>query len=180
MDCILVRHGIAVEPDEWEGTEENRPLTEKGKKRARQAAQGLAALDCKPTHLFTSPFVRAYDTARLLRAVVCPALKVETCEELAVGATPEHMVALLHTFPPDSVVICVGHEPLLGELAALLLCGKALPNFPLKKAGCACIKTEGVIKPGQGRLHWWLQPIQLRALGKRTQITKNGKGSRRP
>ncbi|MBI5672864.1 MAG: histidine phosphatase family protein, partial [Nitrospirae bacterium] len=50
MDCILVRHGIAVEPDEWEGAEENRPLTEKGKRRARQAAEGLAALDCKPTH----------------------------------------------------------------------------------------------------------------------------------
>jgi phosphohistidine phosphatase len=56
MDCILVRHGIAVEPDEWDGAEENRPLTEKGKRRARQAAEGLAALDCQPTHLFTSPY----------------------------------------------------------------------------------------------------------------------------
>jgi hypothetical protein len=31
MECILVRHGIAVEPDEWEGEEENLPLMEKGK-----------------------------------------------------------------------------------------------------------------------------------------------------
>lgn len=73
MDYILVCYWIAVKPDEWEGGEENRPLTEKGKKRARQAAEGLAALDCKPTHLFTSPFVRAYDMARLLRAIVSPA-----------------------------------------------------------------------------------------------------------
>ena len=26
MDCILLRHGIAVERDEWEGTDADRPL----------------------------------------------------------------------------------------------------------------------------------------------------------
>jgi len=175
MHCILVRHGIAVEPDEWEGMEENRPLTEKGKKRVRQAAEGLAALDCQPTHLFTSPFVRAYDTARLLRMVICPTLKVETREELAVGAKPEQLVGLLRTLPLDAVVVCVGHEPQLGEVVGLLLCGKVLPNFPLKKAGAARIESEGVLSPGQGRLGWWLQPMQLRALGKRAHAKKRGR-----
>lgn len=167
MDCILVRHGIAVEPDEWEGAEENRPLTEKGKRRARQAAEGLAALDCKPTHLFTSPFVRAYDTARLVRAVVCPTLKVEAREELAAGAKPEPLIELFRTLPIDAVVVCVGHEPQLGEVVSLLLCGKALPNFPLKKSGAALVESEGVMNPGQGRLCWWLRPMQLRTIGKR-------------
>jgi phosphohistidine phosphatase len=167
MDCILVRHGIAVEPGDWEGTEENRPLTEKGKRRVRQAAEGMAVLDCKPTHLFTSPFVRAYDTAKLLRAIVCPTVKVETREELSAGTKPERLVGLFGTLPLDAVVVCVGHEPQLGEVISLLLCGKALPNFPLKKAGAALVELEGVIKPGQGRLCWWLQPMQLRAIGKR-------------
>lgn len=166
MDCILVRHGIAVEPDEWDGTEENRPLTEKGKRRVRQAAEGLAALDCKPTHLFTSPFVRAYDTARQLRAIICPTLKIETREELVVGAKPERLVGLFRALPSDAVVVCVGHEPQLGEVVSLLLCGKALPNFPLKKAGAALVESEGVINQGGGRLSWWLQPRQLRTMGK--------------
>jgi hypothetical protein len=51
--------GIAVEPDEWEVAEENRPLMEKGMNPVRQAAEGLAAPGCKPTHLFASPFVRS-------------------------------------------------------------------------------------------------------------------------
>ncbi len=169
MDCILVRHGIAVEPDEWDGAEENRPLTEKGKRRTRQAAEGLAALGCKPTHLLTSPFVRAYDTARLLRAILCPTLKLETREELAVGATPEQLGAFLSTFPADAVIICVGHEPQLGEVASLWLCGKATSNFPLKKAGAVRVEAAGVIKPGQGRLCWWLQPMQLRSIGRRAR-----------
>ncbi len=170
MECILIRHGIALEPDEWEGTEENRPLTEKGKRRVRQAAEGLLTLGCRPTHLFSSPFVRAYDTAKLLRTVVCPALKIETHEELAVGAKPEQLLRLLRTLPSDSVVVCVGHEPLLGEVASLLVCGKALPNFSLKKSGAACIETENSIHPGQGRLCWLLQPAQLKVIGKRRPV----------
>lgn len=172
MDCIFVRHGIAVQAEEWEGEEENRPLTEKGKRRVRQMAEGLAALDCKPTHLFTSPFVRAYDTARLLRAIICPTLKVETREELAVGAKPEQVVTLLRTLPSEAVAVCVGHEPQLGEVVSLLLCGKALPNFPLKKAGAARVVSEGLAAVAQGRLSWWLQPVQLRALGKRAPAKK--------
>lgn len=166
MDCVLIRHGVAVEPEEWEGSEENRPLTEKGKKRVLLAAAGLAALDCNPTNLLSSPFVRAYDTARLLRTVLCPSVKVETRQELAVGSTPERILRLLRAFPAESIVICVGHEPLLGEAAALLLCGKATANFPMKKAGAALIRLPGMVKPGQGLLHWWLQPMQLRALGR--------------
>ena len=168
MECILFRHGIAIEPDEWEGTEENRPLTDKGKKRTRQAAQGLAMLGCRLTHLFTSPFVRAYDTARLVRTAVCPTLKLETREELSVGTKPEQLVAFLRTLPTDAVVLCVGHEPLLGEVASLLLCGKGLPNFPFKKAGAASFELTDGVKLGQTRLHWWLQPGQLRAIGRRT------------
>ena len=172
MECILIRHGIAVERDEWEGTDENRPLTDRGKKRARQVAAGLAALGCKPTHLFTSPFVRAYDTARLLRTVVCPRLKMETREELAVGANPEQLANILQSLPSDAVVLCVGHEPFLGEVVSVLLCRKALPNFPFKKAGAACIEAEGKGRAGQYRLRWWLPPMQLRVLGKRARMKR--------
>lgn len=178
MDCVLIRHGIAVEPEEWEGSEENRPLTEKGKKRARQAATGLAALNCKPTHLFSSPFVRAYDTARLIRTVVCPSLKVETRDELAVGSTPGQIVSFLRALPSESVVLCVGHEPLLGEVAGILLCGKPTSNFSMKKAGAALIHLSGSVKPGQGLLRWWLQPMQLRAMRKeRTKDTGTDESS---
>jgi len=172
MHCILVRHGIAIESGEWEGVEENRPLTEKGKARVRQVARGLNRLDIKPTHLLTSPFVRAYDTARLLRVALCPSVKLETREELAVGAKPEQLIALLRTVPSDAVVMCVGHEPFLGEIASLWLCGKILPSFPLKKAGVACVEFPEEVRPGHGQLQWWLQPVQLRVIGKRSDKKK--------
>jgi phosphohistidine phosphatase len=167
MECLLVRHGIAVDAEQWDGSEENRPLTEKGKKRVRQAAAGLAALGCKPTRLCSSPMVRAYDTARLLRAAVCPTLKVETRDELAAGAAPEQVIAWLRSLPAESTVVCVGHEPLLGAVAGVLLAGKPITGLGLKKAGAALIHLPDGPKPGQGVLRWWLQPMQLRTLGKR-------------
>ncbi len=170
MDCLLIRHGIAVDAEKWDGSEENRPLTEKGRKRVRQSAAGLVVVGCKPTRLFSSPFVRAYDTARLLRTVVCPTLKIETRDELAVGASPEQILSFLRACPADSTVVCVGHEPLLGEVAGVLVCGKPITGMALKKAGAALIHLPDGPKPGQGVLRWWLQPMQLRVLGKRMPV----------
>jgi hypothetical protein len=36
----------------------------------------------------------------------------------------------------------------------------------MKKAGAALIHFPGMVKPGQGLLQWWLEPMQLRALGR--------------
>jgi phosphohistidine phosphatase len=69
--------------------------------------------------------------------------------------------------PAESTVVCVGHEPLLGAVAGVLLVGKPIPGLSLKKAGAALIHLPDGPKPGSGVLHWWLQPMQLRALGKK-------------
>jgi phosphohistidine phosphatase len=167
MDCILVRHGIAVEPEEWTGPEADRPLTEKGIRRVREAAAGLAALGIAPTHLWSSPYARARETAVIIRRSVCRSLSLELRDELAIGSAPQNVVALLRQLPQDAIVLCVGHEPLLGETAGLLLSGRPSSNYPMKKAGAAWLQLEGEAAPGRARLHCWLQPAQLRALGKR-------------
>jgi phosphohistidine phosphatase len=164
MDCVLFRHGIAVEPDEWDGAEAERPLTEKGGKRVRQAASGLASLNLSPTHILSSPFTRARSTAKLIQTVVCPSIQIQLLNDLAVDSTPERLLNKLREYPADAVVLCVGHEPLLGRLAGLLLCGNPAGGFAMKKSGAALIHLRGDVMPGQGTLGWWLQPGQLRAL----------------
>lgn len=164
MDCVLFRHGIAVEPEEWDGFEEDRPLTDKGRKQVRQAASALASMNLAPTHLLSSPFARARDTAILIQSVLCPSLQIQIVNDLAVGSSPERLLPLWRKYPADSVVLCVGHEPSLGQLAAILLCGKATTGFPMKKAGAALIHLPHDVLPGQGLLGWWLQPAQLRRL----------------
>lgn len=162
MDCILLRHGIAIDAEEWNGPDKTRPLTGEGKKKVRQVAKGLAALRLSPTQLLSSPLTRARDTAVLVGVILCPALSVIECEQLDPESSPAQFAAALRRFPADAVVLCVGHEPLLGRTASYLLTGQPLDCFRMKKAGAALIHFDGKITPGRGLLCWWLQPSQLR------------------
>jgi phosphohistidine phosphatase len=167
MDCVFVRHGIAVEREEWEGKDANRPLTDKGKQRVRQVAAGLRRLDVQPTVIYASPARRALETAQLLHDLLAGTAPMELQDELLPDAPPDRLFSLLHDLQPDACVLCVGHEPQLGMAASVLLSGRATASFPLKKAGACLIELPTTAKPGRGVLRWWLTPNQLRAMGRR-------------
>ena len=168
MDCVLLRHGIAVERDEWEGPDGDRPLTERGAKRVAQVAAGLNRLDVQPTHVLSSPLIRAIETAKIAHNSLRVRSAMQIADELLPDAPPNRLLTILHNLPPDSCVLCVGHEPHLGMAASVLLSGQASASFPLKKAGACLIELSIPAKPGQGVLRWWLTSSQLRAMGKRT------------
>ncbi len=166
MDCVLLRHGIAVERDEWEGTDGDRPLTERGAKRVAQVAIGLSRLDVQPTHVFSSPLIRAIETAKIVRGALSVRSAIEIVDELLPDASPHRFLSILRKLPPESSVLCIGHEPQLGMAASVLLSGRVSASFPLKKAGACLIELSIPAKPGRGVLRWWLTPSQLRAMGK--------------
>ena len=166
MDCVLFRHGIAVAREVWDGQEAERPLTPKGAEKTRQAAAGLLRVDITPTHLLSSPFIRALETAKVIRQVFRLRADVQLCDELLPDAPPDKLFTVLSGFPEDACVVCVGHEPHLGEAAGIMLFAKPTPGLSLKKAGACCIQFEKSPKAGQGALRWWLTPAQLRSLRK--------------
>jgi len=173
MDCLFVRHGVAVAREEWHGKDLDRPLTEEGKRRVRQVAAGLRRLDVRPTVIYTSSARRAVETAELLLDLSTKPSLMQLRDELLPEAPPAGVVGLLKNLPPESCVICVGHEPQLGMAASVLLSGRASASFPLKKAGACLIELSIPAKSGRGVLHWWMTPGQLRAIGKR----KTGAGA---
>jgi len=167
MDCVLLRHGIAVERDEWEGSDGDRPLTERGAKRVAQAAAGLSRLDVQPTHVFSSPLIRAMETAKIVLSSlrVCSAMHV--VDELLPDAPPHRLLSILRKLSPESCVLCIGHEPQLGKTASVLLSGRGSASFSLEKSGACLIELSMPAKPIRGVLRWWLTPGQLQAMGKR-------------
>ena len=167
MDCLLFRHGIAVEPQECDGPEARRPLTAKGTEKVRQAAQGLLRMDMAPTHIASSPFVRAGQTAEILRDVLHESIGISRWTELLPDAPPRLLFDRLVKFPEDSCVLCVGHEPHLSAVAGLMIAGGLVSGLVFKKGGACLIRFDGTVKPGEGALRWWLMPMQLRALGER-------------
>ena len=67
MRIVLLRHGPAGERDplRWPDDRE-RPLTDKGVTRTRQAVRGLLRLEQSVDAVLTSPLLRAEQTARVL------------------------------------------------------------------------------------------------------------------
>jgi phosphohistidine phosphatase len=167
MVCLLLRHGIAVERDEWEGAEADRPLTEQGAKRVAQVAAGLNRLGVQPTHVLSSPLIRAIETAKIVHRSLRVRSAVQIVDELLPDAPPDRFLSILHDLPPDAWVLCIGHEPQLGMAASFMLSGRATASFPMKKAGACLIELSLPVKSGRGVLRWWLTPSQLREMGKR-------------
>lgn len=167
MDCVLLRHGIAVEREEWDGTDDDRPLTERGAKRVSQVAAGLMWLEVQPTYIFSSPLIRALETADLIQSSLSIPSAIKRVEELLPDANPERLLAVFRDLPPEACVLCVGHEPHLGLTASVMLTGKPSAAFPFKKAGACLIEFAPPPKIGRGVLRWWLEPGQLRSLGKK-------------
>jgi phosphohistidine phosphatase len=105
----MLRHGEAVPHDSKPDGE--RELTPRGEAQAEAAGVALAALNVEFAACYTSPKIRARDTARL----TCARLNVEPEEHAALGAafTRDDALELVHAHAgeDDPRVLVVGHNP---------------------------------------------------------------------
>lgn len=117
MELILWRHADAEDgiPDS------ERKLTAKGEKQAARMAKWLRARLADDAVVFASPARRAQLTASALT----PDFK--TVPDLGLAATAEGVLRAVGWPDTDGTVVVVGHQPTLGETAALLLTGAKAP-----------------------------------------------------
>lgn len=166
MECILFRHGIAADWRDWQREDHSRPLTNEGIEKTEKAVKGLVRLGVRPTHLLCSPYLRTRQTADLVKVTLGLTWQPQPCAELRPDASPEDVLNVLTAFSEDDCVLCVGHEPLLGYTAGTTLFGQPVSGLSFKKAGACCIRFHGKPRCGNGVLHWWLEPAQLRKLAR--------------
>lgn len=143
MDLILWRHAEAEDgaPDDA------RRLTAKGERQAKRVAKWLAKRLPEDALLISSPAVRARQTASALRD------EFETSPSAAVGSGARALLAAAGWPSPERrTVVLVGHQPTLGEAAALALGGSVQP-WSLKKGALVWLaqrsrggKTETVLR----------------------------------
>src|SRR5580700_6767922 len=140
MILYLVRHGIAVDPNDPKSPPEpERPLTAKGVQKTRAAALGLQALGVKPDVLFTSPYVRAAQTAEIFaEALGFSPGKIRVHEDLKPTGNPDEVVKEIVRLKAKELM-CFGHAPHLDQMIAHLVGGRGVFT-QLKKAGVACLE----------------------------------------
>lgn len=165
-ELYVVRHAIAAERGADWPDDDKRPLTEKGIARFRDSLAGLTWLDVVLDEIFTSPLVRAKQTADLLAAEISGRPPVKLLAALAPGHAPEEVMTQLARVAKRRRIALVGHEPGLGELASHLLGAKR--PLPFRKGGVCRIDLQGLTGNRPGSLTWFVTPKMLRRLGKQS------------
>ena len=152
MRIFLLRHAEAQDAAEVE-RDEDRALTAKGVTRLRKASRGLRRLDIFPDRILTSPIKRAVETAEIIAEELGFAGDIEAVDELSPDTRADELAAVLHEITCAQVLL-VGHQPLLGDLAAELVGGAAGARVGIKKGGFVRIDVESWNEEPPGRLRW--------------------------
>jgi phosphohistidine phosphatase len=150
----LLRHGEAV-PHESK-PDDLRELTARGERQAIAAGEALARLGVEFTACYTSPKVRARDTARL----ACRVLNIEPEEAdiLADGFDAEDALELFLGHDDDARILAVGHEPSFSQVVHDLTGAR----LDFKKGGIAAMQVERAAS----RMLVLLRPRELESLAR--------------
>jgi phosphohistidine phosphatase len=161
MDIYIIRHADAL-PLGAGGIQcdEDRPLSETGKKQAALVANALKKHGVALDLIVTSPLIRAAQTAAPLRSAFgLSEQQVETRDELAPGGRPKKLARYLNGLSANSVAL-VGHQPDLSMYAGWLIGEKGV-SLQFAKAGMALVRAEGSAAKGSGVLMWLVTPEWL-------------------
>ena len=155
--CFFIRHAEAHPA--VDGDDAARPLTKSGRHDARDIFSVLARTAPDIGAIFTSPLLRARETAELLASALRLEQEPEITPLLASGGPASYWIDLLRrhkNLPPCAAA--VGHEPILGgwlsELCfasgqAVLMKKCAIARVRIRwGGGAAHAELEGLYQPG--------------------------------
>lgn len=126
MDLILWRHADAFDAAPGED-DMDRALSPKGQKQARRMAEWLTSQLPEGCRILVSPALRTVQTAEALGR------KFKTVDQLAPGCDAEDVLLAANWPHAKEPVLVVGHQPTLGQVAAVLMSGQP-QDWDIKKA----------------------------------------------
>jgi phosphohistidine phosphatase len=168
MEILLIRHAQAVEEAPGLG-DAGRWLTAKGRKLSRKVSRWVAKSDRRrPAVIWTSPLVRAVQTAEILAAEAGYKGELRACSQLSPGHDPGDLIKLLGSEGNEGPIALVGHEPSLSLIAAALLGDVGFTGF--KKSAVMGLSWEpareedgAVVKPAAGEFRFLFDPVKMKA-----------------
>lgn len=153
MRIHLVRHSEAVDrlplmPDA------GRYLSARGRVAFREMARRFRDAGGRPTLIFTSPLLRAVQTAEILSETLGYDGDVVADPRLSPGFDVARLLAVLDDCPSEREVAFVGHEPDLGDILSRLL---SLPQrVAMRKGAIAALDLPTGGDPLRAALAWLL------------------------
>jgi len=148
----LLRHGEAVPHDSK--PDDERELTPRGRTQSELAGVALAKLGLEFAACYTSPKLRAVETAQL----ACRSLNIEPVEAVAIAGrfSREDALELLLAHSAEDRILVVGHEPTFSQVVHDFTGAR----MDFKKGGVAGLRASRTI----GELLVLLRPREIEAI----------------
>ena len=156
MRLFFLRHAQA---EDGNSDDFHRSLTKSGAGRTATAARVMQALNIRPARIYSSPRVRAYQTAEIVANQL--KLKVEVREEVNFDFNLQAVSDLIADLNPADEVVFVGHEPSM----SMVVQGLTGASVAMKKGGLARVDLFDSASL-QGTLIWLIAPKVFDALGR--------------
>jgi phosphohistidine phosphatase len=160
IQLYLLRHAHAGDPMKWQGPDEVRPLSEKGRAQSERLGRFLVAGGFQPDSILSSPKTRALETATLVAAAL--GLRVSIAEDLGGPLDLATLDGLLRSAGNPTRPLLVGHDPDFSTLAAELA---GVSYLPMRKAAIIRIEVVRPLRAGQGTIRWLVTPDLLGSEG---------------
>jgi phosphohistidine phosphatase len=153
MHLYFLRHGEADWPD-WDGPDDERPLTKKGKKEIKKLAKFLTRLDVDLDEIVTSPLPRAAQTAVIVAKRY--SLTAHEDDGLKPGFNRGDLEKLLKGRQNLALMIA-GHEPDFTNVISSITGAE----LKLSKGGVALVDLDP--SSMKGKLLWLFPPKLAKA-----------------
>ena len=146
MQLLIMRHGEAG----WHTLDQERELTESGRLGVAEVASGIAESPWRPKLIWSSPLLRARQTAAIVAEVLnCP---VQEKAFITPDDDPGRCLDELLDNPVSPLML-VSHMPFVGSFSTLLVDGHrqgipfmtsqaVLLDMPVVGPGCADLKAQ--------------------------------------
>ncbi|AWY40731.1 phosphohistidine phosphatase SixA [Pseudomonas putida] len=139
MKLWVLRHGEA-EPHGAQPHDSQRALTDHGREEVLRSAARLIGQPV--TAIYSSPYLRAQQTAQLVRDALGFEPEIRTVDWLTPETDPDKVAEQLVSV---SNVLLVSHNPLVGNLLSYLQHGAGHPPEKVSTAGLAELKGEELL-----------------------------------
>lgn len=160
MKLYILRHGDAgTSGDPAYSNDDERPLSSKGTSRTETLARALRRWDVTFDVIFSSPLVRARETAEIVASELRLKDRLTLTEQLAPSGDVVKLVTEVNAvLPTPGSVLLVGHEPYLSHLISRLSTTHGDLAVTLKKGGLCRMDAETLRPERCAYLEWLLTP----------------------
>ena len=154
IELYFVRHADAGDPLAWVGDDADRPLSKKGRRQAKRLGRLLDGLGVRVGAVFSSPKLRATETARIVARSVGAGWEPD--DRLGTEFGDEALRALVAGLAPGvSSVMLVGHDPDFSRVVSWVVG----TSIEMRKGALARVSLpDRNVGTGRGSLRWLLPP----------------------